>query len=127
MSKIKLGARPESFKPFPVKFTMPDGSEGAILATFKYRTRSEYGAYMNEVTKDSTVAPSPDGKFDFEALYQGGSQRSAQNLLDALIAWDLDEPLSLENVLALANEVPAACSALSAAYTMACAEGRLGN
>lgn len=127
MAKIKLGNRPEAFKPVPVTFLMPDGSDGAITATFRYRTREEYGQYMDVVLKGTTQEGKPPENIDFGALYRGGAQKDAQSLLDALKAWDLDEPLSLENVYELANAVPAACAALSTAYRAACVEGRLGN
>lgn len=126
MAKIKLGTKPEAFKPIPVKFTMPDGSEGVITATFRYRTRAEFGRLIDEI--GGGPAPTkPDGSMDFVAFYAAITEKNAKHLLDSLSAWDLDEPLTMDNVLALANEVPAACAALSTAYSAACQEGRLGN
>jgi hypothetical protein len=127
MAKIRLGNRPETFKSVPVTFVMPDGSEGAITATFRYRTREEYGQYIENAIKGTTEEGKPAEKVDFGALYRSGAQKDGQNLLDALHGWDLDEPLNSENVFALANEIPAACAALSVAYRAACVEGRLGN
>lgn len=129
MSKIKLGQRPEAFKPFPVKFTMPDGSDGSITATFKYRTRAEYGTLLNETTKaDGQDLPKQEsGSVDFEALHRDTAQRNARHLQESLKAWDLDEELSLENLIALATDFPAAALALHNAYQVACIEGRLGN
>lgn len=127
MSKIKLGQRPESFKPFPVKFVMPDGTDGVITATFKYRTRAEHGQWVNEITKGTPPDFVQDGHLNFEAMYRHFTERNAQDLLDVLVAWDLDEPLSKENLTSLGNEVPAAVAALTASYSVACQEGRLGN
>lgn len=128
MSKIKLGAKPETFKPFPVKFPVADGSEATITATFRYRTQDEYGQLLNESkAKDGTPPTDADGTLDFQALYGRGTKANAEFLFKALAAWDLDEPLSEENLQALGNEFPAAIPALSAAYSSACREGRLGN
>jgi hypothetical protein len=126
MAKIKLGAKPEAFKPVPVKFTMPDGSEGLIMATFRYRTRAEFGQLMNDLGPTSTPTK-PDGSLNFVALYQSITEKNAKHLLDSLAAWDLEDALTMDNVSALANEVPAACAALASAYSAACQEGRLGN
>lgn len=129
MAKVKLGAKPEVFKPFPVKFEMPDGTEGEIAATFRYRTQKEYGQMLNESrTKDGQPLPTTaDGAIDFEVLYSNGMQGNADFLLKALQKWDLDEALNSENLLQLANEIPAAVVALSAAYGAACRDGKLGN
>lgn len=129
MTKIKLGQRPESFKAVPVAFKMPDGSDGAILATFKYRTQEEYGALLNE-SKTPENQPLPtvaDGTVDFQTLYGNGRRANAEFLLKALVAWDLDEPLNAENLQAVGNEYPAAIHALTNAYGLACREGKLGN
>lgn len=129
MAKIKLGATPETFKQFPVKFQMPDGTDGEISATFRYRTQKEYGQLLNESrTKDGQPLPTTaDGAIDFETLYSNGMRDNAEFLLKALHAWDLDEPLNAENLQAVANKYPAAIVALSAAYGAACREGKLGN
>lgn len=129
MSKIKLGAKPETFKPFPVKFPVADGSEATITATFRYRTQEEYGQLLNESkTKDGGSPPTDaDGTLDFQALYGKGTKANAEFLFKALAAWDLDEPLNEENLHALGNEFPASILALTAAYSNACREGRLGN
>jgi hypothetical protein len=129
MAKIKMGERPKTFKPFPVKVTMPDGTEGEISATFVYRTQEEYGELLNDSkTKGATPIPmAEDGSIDFKALYSGGIRNNAEFLLTVLSAWDLEEPLTAENLQALGNELPAAVIALQTAYGLACREGRLGN
>lgn len=127
MSKITLGKTPKTFKPFPVKFPMPDGSEGTILATFKYRTRTEFGAFLNQVFGDAGEQPPADGKPNFEDLFEKTKDKNAEHLLLALDAWDVDADLTLKSLQDLANEIPAASVELMRAYNLACTEGRLGN
>jgi hypothetical protein len=124
---IKLGNRPKSFKPFPVKFEMPDGTEGQIVATYKYRTRTEFGEFMDAIFAEAGGAPMVDGKLDYKRLYEQTRDRNADHLLAALDAWNLDEELNLQNLQALADELPAAAIALMSSYRDACVEGRLGN
>ena len=127
MSKIKLGATPKTFKPCAVKFPMPDGSEGVIKATFNYRTRTQFGQFLNQVFADAGETPTPDEKPDFEVIFAKTKDKNADHLILALAGWDLDEDLSRENLQALANELPGAAVALMSAYNVACTEGRLGN
>jgi len=129
MSKIKLGQRPKTFAPFPVKFTMPDGTEAAIEVTFKYRTRTEFGALVNEMYADAgaSQAKTDGGQIDFEKLHEQLGEKSASHLLKAIDNWGLDERLSQESLAQLCDEIPAAAAALSTAYAAACTEGRLGN
>jgi hypothetical protein len=129
MAKIKLGVRPEAFKPFPVKYTMPDGTEDSITATFRYRTQEEYGRLLNESkTPEGQALPmDANGAIEFVAHYENANKANAEFLMKALTAWDLDEPLTAEKLQALGNEAPAAIIALTAAYGTACREGRLGN
>lgn len=128
-AKIKLGQRPKTFKPFNVTFPMPDGSEGAIEVTFKYRTRTEFGALVNEMYADAgaDTAKTADGKVDFEKLHEQLGEKSAGHLLKAIDSWNLDERLGQESLTQLCDEMPAAAAALSVAYAAACTEGRLGN
>lgn len=127
MSKVTLGKTPKTFKPFPVKFTMPDGSEGAILATFNYRTRTQFGQFLNQVFSDAGETARPDEKPDFERIFEKTKDKNADHLVLALAAWDLDEPLNRESLQALADELPGAAVALMTAYNGAATEGRLGN
>ena len=125
---IKLGNKPKTFKPFPVKFTMPDGEEGAINTTFKYRTRKEYGAFLNDLYHSADTEKPADGeKIDFEALFAKGGEKTVKKLLDAIDAWEFGYDLSEETLLQMQDEIPASIAAFGAAYRLACLDGRLGN
>lgn len=123
---ITLGKTPKNFKTFPVKFTMPDGTDGAIAATFKYRTRTQFGEMMNQMFKDAGEAKT-EGTPDFQALFQKMGDKNADHILAALDSWNLDFDLTRENVVALSDQYPAAAVAMMACYRDACVEGRLGN
>ena len=127
MSKVTLGKTPKTFKPFAVKFPMPDGTEGTILATFHYRTRTQFGQFLNQVFADAGETPKVDEKPDFESIFIKTKDKNADHLVLALSAWDLDEPLNRESLQALADELPGAAVALMTAYNGAATEGKLGN
>lgn len=127
MSKITLGKRPEHFAPVTVEFPMPDGTTGTIEATYKYRTREEYGALIDAVGAQAKPLVTGDTEATVEAMAASGVHSDADLTFKALQAWDLDEALTFENVYQLANEVPAAITALLAGYRRMVSEGRLGN
>ena len=131
MAKIKLGVRPETFKPFPVKFTMPDGTEGVITPSYRYRTRKEFGEMLNEAfaeaAKNGVETDKEKDKIDFQALYSNIGAKNAEHLLKSITAWDLDVELNIESLVELCDTLPAASAALMAAYSSACSEGKLGN
>lgn len=123
MAKIKLGARPKNFTA-PVKFAMLDGSEGVINVTYKYRTRTEFGAFLDEVYAERES----DGQANLiEMAYANGNGKIAGQIMRAAEGWDLDEPFTEENVQALVNELPAAAGAIIATYERAVKDGVLGN
>lgn len=124
MAKIKLGARPKNFTA-PVKFAMLDGSEGVINVTYKYRTRTEFGAFLDEVYAERVDS---DGQSNLvEMAYANGNGKIAGQIMRAAEGWDLDEPFTEENVQALVNELPAAAGAIIATYERAVKDGVLGN
>lgn len=130
MAKIKLGARPKSFKRI-VKFPMLEGGEGSIEVTYKYRTRKEFGAFIDE-WRDAAVAEGekpvdPDAKFSLSDLYAKTAGSNAEYVLKIAEGWNLDEDFTAANVQQLADEVPAAVAAIMEAYQAAITEGRLGN
>lgn len=127
MAKLILGKTPETFKPFAVKFELPQGGEDQLLITCKYRTRLEFAEFMDALYAESGVEKSGDDSVDFVALFKRSGEKAAEHLAKFIVAWDLSDPVTAENFIALHNQVPAAAAAMTAAYSAACTEGRLGN
>lgn len=129
MSNIKLGECPKTFKPFPVKFEMPDGKQAAVKVTFHYRTREQFGEFQNEVfgASGGDEERLSDGGIDFKKLYEKLGARHAVHLTKAIESWDLDFPPTAENLKQMGNEIASSPGAFMAAYSGACTEGRLGN
>lgn len=118
--------RPDNFAPFAVKFTDPSGGEASIKAVFKYRTRKEFAALLNDVF-GSTEKIEGD-QIDFVALTDKDIGKAADRLIESLVSWDVEGfPLNKANLVQLADECPAAIAAMWTGYRMACTEGRLGN
>lgn len=128
-AKVKLGERPQSFKPIAVEFKTPAGAVAEIEAVFKYRTRKEFGAFVSEnfATDGGDFPRTDDGQIDFKAMAEKSTGNDAAYLKGALLSWDLDDDLTLKTLEQLADEQPAAIVALKGAYAAACNEGRLGN
>lgn len=129
MTKLVLGKTPKFFKPIPVKFILPDGTEDQLLVTYHYKTRSDFAAFLNKLFREVTdgAVLATEEKIDFEAVFKRGSSKTVDHLVEIVGAWDLDAPLTAESFRELHNEVPAAAAAITAAYSLACSEGRLGN
>lgn len=127
MAKIVLGKRPQSFK-HVVKFPMLDGTQGAIEVTYKYRTRTEFGQFIDKIMADAGVDKPADGEvFSLEKLMEKTAGSNADYLLQVLEGWDLDVALSHESAQQLADEIPGAANAIMESYRAAITEGRLGN
>lgn len=131
MAKIKLGDRPKTFAPAHIKFTMPDGTPGIIEAVYKYRTRVEFGKFMNDIFVQAGEKPGDekpaDDKVDFQKIFEQMGDKNTDHLLACLDSWNIDAPLNRDTLLQLSNELPAASVALMSGYRDACVEGRLGN
>ena len=125
--KIKLGNRPTNFKKIPVKFTLPDGEAGVIGVVFKYRTRSEFAAYLNQLFDNAAEKPAVDETPDFVALFAKSNEKTVGQLLDSIDSWDFEYDLNKATLIQLGDEIPSALSALASAYSSACTEGKLGN
>ena len=124
---IKLGNRPKHFKEIEVAVTLPDGTEGVIPVTYKYKTKAEFGAWQDAII--ASAAPQPDGEApSWESIYRQAGERSADMLLEIVHAWGLDVPLSRESIIELEADCGAAViPALFKAFGVACREGRLKN
>ena len=118
--------RPDNFAPFAVKFTDPSGGEASIKAVFKYRTRKEFAALLNDVFGNAEKIEGD--QIDFVALTDKDIGKAADRLIESLVSWDVEGfPLNKANLMQLADECPAAIAAMWTSYRMACTEGRLGN
>lgn len=151
MAKITLGNRPRTFKK-EVTFPMLDGSEGSIEITFKYRTRKEYGAFVDDWQKQREERSRVEVQAKLQqheaaaaAATEAGQEAPALNLItqaelqamavdasaDYIMAiaegWDVDAPFSVETIQQLCDETPSAGAAISTAYRVALTEARLGN
>lgn len=120
MATIKLGNRPKTIK-HTVKFPMLDGTEGQIACEFKYRTRREFGEFIERMTAD--IKP-VEGT---AAIHAAQVEQSAKYLAEVLEGWDLDTKMNQESLAQLVDELPAASNAILDAYRGAIIEGRLGN
>lgn len=118
--------RPDNFAPFAVKFTDPSGGEASIKAVFKYRTRKEFAALLNEVFGNAEKIEGD--QIDFVALTDKDIGKAADRLIESLVSWDVEGfALNKASLTQLADECPAAISAMWTSYRVACTEGRLGN
>ena len=127
MAKLVLGKTPANFKPFDVKFTLPDGDEDKIQVTFRYKTRSQFAAFLNELFAEAGEDKSADEKIDFERLFAKGGDKTVSHLTKIIADWDFADKPTAENLRAMHDQAPAAAAAITSAYSLACTEGRLGN
>lgn len=127
MAKIVLGNRPKSFKRV-VKFQLLEGGEGAIECAYKYRTRSEFGEFIDRLMDAAGAKAKPEGeKFSMAELMERTAGANADYIMDVLDGWNLDVELTRASVQQLNDELPAAAAAIMETYRLACLEGRLGN
>lgn len=127
MAKIVLGNRPKSFKRV-VKFQLLEGGEGAIECVYKYRTRSEFGEFIDRLMDAAGAKAKPEGeKFSMAELMERTGGANADYIMDVLDGWNLEAELTKSNIQQLNDEYPAATAAIMETYRLACLEGRLGN
>lgn len=124
--QIVLGQRPKGIA-HSLKVAMPDGTEGLLPVTFRYRDRVEFGEFLDSVF--ATEVPEFDGTSANASSQQqrGVVQLNGQYIHGCLQDWGLDAPFTLQNCIQLAREMPGAVQAVMDAYRRLCIEGRLGN
>lgn len=135
MAKIILGKRPKNFKK-TISVQMLDGTTGTVECVFKYRTKKEYGEFIDGITEAArAVEKASESKaddaevkpFSLADYLEKSVDAGADYILQILEGWNLDVELTKQSVQELADEYPGAAAAIIESYRIAVTEGRLGN
>jgi hypothetical protein len=130
MAKVVLGKRPKHFKSV-VKFPLLEGGEGSVEMSYIYRTRTEFGAFIDGMMDAAGVKPAStsedDVKFSLEQALEKTKDTNADYIMQVADGWNLDVDFSRDNVAQLCDELPGAALEIMNKYRAAITEGRLGN
>jgi len=130
MAKIVLGSRPKNFKRV-IKVPMLEGGEGTIEVSYIYRTRTQFGAFVDELFAAAGVKPASqdeaDVKFSLADALAKTRDTNADYILQIMDGWNLDVEFSRGSVVQLCDELPGAAMAIIDSYRLSITEGRLGN
>jgi hypothetical protein len=127
MAKITLGNAPKSFKR-KVTFPLVDGGQGDITVNFKYRTRKQFGEFIDGIMGEAKATKPPeDQEFSMLTLMDKTGESNAKYILDVADGWDLEEEFNADNLARMSDMYPAAAVAIMDTYRLAVTEGRLGN
>lgn len=125
MSKIKLGQAPKTFKS-KVSIPMIDGSDATIEMVFKYRTKTQYGALVDDLMSTAEKASKSKDK-TIEGAFKSAIDNNVDFVLKIAEGWDLDDEFNAENIALLDDEYQGAITAIGEAYRSALVEGRAKN
>lgn len=130
MAKITLGKRPKHFKR-TLTVPMLEGGEGQIEISFIYRTRTEFGAFVDGLFAAAGEKPASaadeDVAFSLAKSLEKTRDTNADYILQIADGWNLDVEFSHAAVVQLCDELPGAALEIINAYRLAVTEGRLGN
>jgi hypothetical protein len=133
MSKIKLGSRPKNFSKV-LEVTLHEGEKGTITVSYIYRTRTEFGAFVDKLMAAvpatlaaADAAASAEARYSLLADLTRSRDTQTDYILQICDGWDLDVPFSREAVRQLCDELPGAAAVVIDTYRAAITEGRLGN
>lgn len=131
MAKIKLGSRPKTVLQ-TLTVQLPEGGEGTIRMSYVYRTRTEFGEFVDGLVRAAGVA-APKSQADEDVVFslreslEMTRDKNAEYILQVATGWDLDEEFNLANVQQMCDELPGLALLIIEHYRRACTEGRLGN
>lgn len=129
MPTIKLGTRPKNFIQ-TITVPMHEGEDGSIKVSFRYRTRTEYGAFIDGLVADAGIEPAAEGEAISAVMTRAmaaARDKNADYIMQIVDGWNLESEFSRAAVVQLCDELPGAALAIMNAYSAAITEGRLGN
>lgn len=130
MAKITLGTRPKTFKR-KLTVALPEDEQGTIELLYVYRTRAEFGAFVDGLLQAAKVplasTSDEDVAFSLKAALEKTRDTNADYILQIVAGWNLPEDFSRPAVVQLCDELPGVALAIINDYRAAITEGRLGN
>lgn len=130
MAKIILGKRPKSFKR-ALSVALPEGEMGTIELSYVYRTRTEFGVFVDELLQAARVTPASaaaeDVDFSLALALERTRDTNADYIMRIVDGWNLDAEFSRPAVVQMCDELPGVALAIINDYRAAITEGRLGN
>lgn len=144
MAKIVLGKTPKNFT-HTVSIKMLDGTTGEVECKFKYRTRKQFGEFVDRVNREAREAgkaelekaenpaqPAVDSgaevkPFSLAEHVSGVLANNSKYMLQILEGWNLEAPLTVESLEQLGDEIPGASAAIINIYRTVISEGIMGN
>lgn len=127
MAKLKLGSPPKTFKQV-VEVPLLDGDTAEITFDFKYRTRKEFGAFVDGFLKESTTGKKKkETEITLTDILSGEDEANAKYIMQIADGWDLEDSFNETSVMQLITEYPSANLAIGEAYMQALMKGRAKN
>ncbi|WLH49745.1 phage tail assembly chaperone [Pseudomonas tolaasii] len=125
MAKFKLIQKP-TFKA-PVMIQRAGYSAEKVEFEFKYLDRTALADLYTGWNERHDELSKQLGDMDLKAFTAAQIALQADQLLDVVVGWDIEEKFTPENVRILVNSINSAPKAVLNAYAEAFSEARLGN
>ena len=131
MPKIELGNTPKNFK-YKVEVSLPGHAEKySVEMLFKYRTRTQFGAFLDELFNAARVATPSQNEEDVKIALADALAKTVETNAEYIMAiadgWNLEAEFNLENVKRMCDELPGVAQEIINSYRAAVSEGRAGN
>ncbi|OCW22759.1 phage tail assembly chaperone [Pseudomonas sp. S3E12] len=125
MAKFKLIQKP-TFKA-PVMIQRAGANAEKVEFEFKYLDRTALAELYTGWNERHDELGKQVGDMHLKAFTAAQIALQADQMLDVVLGWDIEEEFTLENVRILVNSINSAPKAVLNAYAEAFSEARLGN
>ena len=138
IKKFNMGNVPTTYKR-EVLIPLHGGGEASMSVDFKYRSRSDYAKFVDEiiadaVAKDEVKTPvgvdenSEEAKqITMQAIVSAQNDNAVEAMLKIADGWDLAEKFNKASLTEMQDKFPNAFVAINEAYRLSSVDGRLKN
>ena len=112
----------------PVSIGRRDGDDVCITLKVKGLRKSAWATHRDEHLAALRIeGKAVDAEFSFAVQVGTGLKEHADLIAKAVVGWDLQDPLTADNIVELEDLVPGSIQAILAKIDIALFQGRLGN